>query len=83
MHLMNGSFKLTNSGPACVNEQSPKPAENASVENDTFPEECLYFLCVGAFPTGTLSLVVQEQRQTGLLAGLSLPTKQPPVSGSG
>ena len=45
VHLMNGSLKLTNSGPVCMNEQSPKHAENASlfVENDIFLEEHLHF----------------------------------------
>lgn len=44
-----------------MNKQSPKHAENASVENYILLEECLHYSCVGAFPTGTLSLVVQEQ----------------------
>lgn len=53
------------------------------VWNDTFLEKCLPFLCVGAFPTGTVSLVVWEQSQMGLLPKLSLSMKQTPLSGSG
>lgn len=53
------------------------------VENYTFLEECLPFLCIGAFPTGTVSLVVWEQSQMELLPKLSLFMKQTPLPGSG
>lgn len=84
VHLMNGSFNLTTSGPACLNEQSSKHAENPSVCGKWYFSGGVstLFVCWGLSHRNPF-LGSAGTSQTGLLPELSLSMKQTLVLGSG